>query len=141
MAEQPYATVSIDDLELREVEGIEPGLRAVGYELRPEESRPNVWEYEAGESSRRHRHDRQEEVYLVLSGRFELAAGDETVPLEPGDVVVVPPDTWRTLTAVEAGRVFVYGAPPVADDDTVETDVSGERPGEGDADDPGDDRA
>lgn len=118
-----YATVSIDDLELREVEGIEPGLRAVGYELRPDESRPNVWEYEAGESSRRHRHDRQEEVYLVLSGRFELAVDEETVDLKRGDVAVVSPESWRTLTAVEDGRVFVYGAPPVADDDTVEAEV------------------
>lgn len=118
-----YATVSIDDLELREVEGIEPGLRAVGYELRPDESRPNVWEYEAGESSRRHRHDRQEEVYLVLSGRFELAVDEETVDLKRGDVAVVSPESWRTLTAVEDGQVFVYGAPPVADDDTVEAEV------------------
>lgn len=117
-----YSKVNVDDLELRDVEGIEPRLRAVGYELRPAESRPSVWDYEAGDQMRRHRHDRQEEVYLVLSGRFEMDVEGDTVDLEPGDVVVVPPEDRRSLTALETGRVFVYGAPPVKDGEDDEDD-------------------
>ena len=56
-----YDKTGLDDLEPREVEGIEPDLKAVGYQLRPEEMRPSVWEFAAGETNNWHRHEAQEE--------------------------------------------------------------------------------
>lgn len=111
-----YEKCSLDDLELIDVDDIEPGLKAVGYELRPERMRPSVWEYAPGESNNRHRQQEQEELYLVLDGRLEMTVDGETFEVETGDVVVVPPDSWRQLTAVESSRLFVVGAPNVKDD-------------------------
>lgn len=111
-----YAKVSLDDLELREVDGIEPGLRAVGYELRPSEMRPSVWEFDAGESNNRHRQREQEELYVVLDGELRMEVDGEEFDVESGDVVVVSPESWRQLTARTASTVLVVGAPNVADD-------------------------
>lgn len=111
-----YEMRSLDDLEPIDVDDVEPDLKAVGYELRPERMRPSLWVYEAGESNNRHRQEEQEELYLVLEGRLEMTVDDETFEVEAGDVVVVPPESWRQLTATEASEVFVVGAPNVKDD-------------------------
>lgn len=111
-----YAKVSLDDLERRDVDGIEPALLAVGYELRPSKMRPSVWEFAPGESNDRHRQGEQEELYVVLEGRLEMEVDGETFPVTAGDYVVVPPESWRQLTAGEASRVLVVGAPNVRDD-------------------------
>lgn len=114
-----YAKANVDDIETRDVETIEPQLKAVGYELRPSEMRPSVWVYDEGESNNPHYQREQEELYHVLSGRFEMTIGEETTELEPGDVVVVEPAAIRQLTCREAGEVFVVGAPNVSDDGVV----------------------
>lgn len=111
-----YSKVTMDDLETRTVEDIEPGLRAVGYELQPEKMRPSVWEFGAGQSNRRHRQREQEELYVVLEGSFEMVVDQETFEIEAGDFVVVAPESWRQLTALEESTLFVVGAPNVKDD-------------------------
>lgn len=111
-----YERTNLEKLESREVDGIEPLLLAVGYELRPEKMRPSAWIFEAGESNRRHRQREQEELYLVLAGRLEMTVDEESFEIEAGDVVVVPPESWRQLTAIEDSDVFVVGAPNVKDD-------------------------
>lgn len=114
-----YTHRNIDDVDPQEIEGIEPRLRAIGYELRPAEMRPSVWEYAEGESNNRHRQGEQEELYVVLSGRFEMEIDEETVELSEGDVIVVSPDAWRRLTALEDARLLAVGAPNVSDDGIV----------------------
>lgn len=114
-----YTHRTIDDVDPQEIEDVEPRLRAIGYELRPDEMRPSVWEYAAGESNNRHRQGEQEELYVVLSGRFEMEIEGERIDLAEGDTVVVDPDAWRQLTASEDSRLLVVGAPNVSDDGIV----------------------
>lgn len=115
-----HAKVSLGDVDSRQIEGIEPTLRSIGYELQPDTMRPAVWEFERGEATNRHRHEQQEELYAVLEGRLDVEVDDETVSVEAGDYIVVPPESWRQLTATEASRVLVVGAPNVADDAIVD---------------------
>ena len=118
-----FSRVSLQDLELRSVDDIDQRVKAVGYELRSEEMRPNVWVFEEGDAGNRHYHREQEELYLVLDGRFRMEIEDETIELEPEDVVVVPAEAWRQVTALEDGRLFVVGAPNVVDDGIREGDA------------------
>ena len=111
-----YSKLSLGELESRNVDDIEPDLKAVGYELRPKKMRPSHWLFEPGESNNWHRHEEQEELYLVLDGRLEMTVDDEIFEIESGDVVVVPPESWRQLSAIERSEVFVVGAPNVKDD-------------------------
>ena len=111
-----FSRVSLDDLESRSVDDLDQRVKAVGYELQPEAMRPNVWVFEDGDTGNRHHHREQEELYLVLDGRFRLELDDEALELEAEDVVVVSPEEWRQVTALEDGTLFVVGAPNVADD-------------------------
>lgn len=111
-----YERVSLDDVEPRDIDDLEPALRAVGYELRPSEMRPSVWEFDAGDANNRHRQEKQEELYVVLEGRLEMEVEGETFTITDGDYVVVPPESWRQLSAEESSRVLAIGAPNVADD-------------------------
>jgi quercetin dioxygenase-like cupin family protein len=118
------AHVSLDDLDAVPVDGADTdaSVLPVGYELRPSKMRPAVWTLPAGESTPYHRQREQEELYLALSGRFEVRLGDgdeETFEFGPRDVLVVEPDVARQLTALEDGELFVVGAPNVKDDGVV----------------------
>ncbi|PSP86413.1 cupin domain-containing protein [Halobacteriales archaeon QS_1_68_17] len=132
-----YDRVTLDDVEERDVEGIEPGLLAVGYHLRPGKMRQSVWQFDAGESNNWHRQREQEELYVVLDGTFEVTVGSdegakngpghdpdgdgadgtpETFEIARGDFLVVPPESWRQVTAREPATLLVVGAPNVKDD-------------------------
>jgi quercetin dioxygenase-like cupin family protein len=124
-----YEKTGLADLETRDAEGIEPGLKAVGYQLRPERMRPSVWEFGTGETNNWHRHGEQEELYYVLDGEFlvtvESEDGErETFELETDEVAVIPPETWRQFEALEDGRLLVVGAPNAKDDGIVESENS-----------------
>jgi mannose-6-phosphate isomerase-like protein (cupin superfamily) len=61
-----------------------------------------------------HTHHRQEEIYLLVSGRAQALVGDnELVDLEPWTAIRVPPETPRALRAVgDEDAIFVkIGAP------------------------------
>lgn len=129
-----YSKVSLDEIEAHRLDDPERTILPIGVELRPSKLRPSVWEYEAGETSNRHRQREQEELYVPIAGRFEMAIGgsdgendavdaeetvQETVALESGDYLVIDPETVRQLTAATDGRMLVVGAPNVKDDGVV----------------------
>ena len=46
--------------------------------------------------SRKHFHAKTTEYYFVVSGQGEMELGDETVAIEPGDMITVPPGVRHT---------------------------------------------
>jgi mannose-6-phosphate isomerase-like protein (cupin superfamily) len=66
-----------------------------------------------GASPRGHRHKRQEEIYVLVSGRAQAKLGDDVVELDPWTAVRVPPETPRTFRALgdEDAIVVAVGAP------------------------------
>lgn len=114
--------VNLEDLEPRDLDGIEPQLKAVGHELRTEEMRPSVWLFEAGESNNRHRQRQQEELYYVVEGEGVMEVDGEEFDIRAGDFVAVPPEPWRQITATEACTILAVGAPNVKDDAVPEGD-------------------
>jgi quercetin dioxygenase-like cupin family protein len=114
--------LALGEVQARDVDGIGPRLKAVGYELRPAKMRPSVWVFDDGETSNRHYQEEQEELYHVLSGRFVIELGEDgadELELDTGEMTVVAPETVRQVRCVEAGEVFVVGAPNVKDDGVV----------------------
>ena len=79
-------------------------------------TRGNVWRYEPGAKGRRHRHERQEETFVVLAGTLTMYLGEppERVDVPPGGLVHVDPGT--PLQAANHGDVdlvvYAYGTPP-----------------------------
>ena len=57
-----------------------------------------------------HRHEDQEEVYVVVTGSARIKIGDEIVELGQWDAVRVPGDTMRNLEAGPDGaEVIAFG--------------------------------
>lgn len=103
--------ISLSEIEEQELDGFDPLLKPIGYHLQPEHLRPSIWEYDTGESNREHRHDTQEELYTVLSGKVEITIDGKTIEMQPGDFVAVSPTEWRQVTAIEDSRLLAIGAP------------------------------
>ena len=70
-----------------------------------------------------HKHNRQEEVYVVVGGSTRIKLGDEVVDLRQWDAVRVPKDTMRGFEAGPEGvELISIGAPNTGpgDADTVQ---------------------
>lgn len=67
----------------------------------------NLVTMQAGERSRIHLHERQEEVYLVLEGELTLAVEGKDHPLGEGEVARVAPAVRRQLVNRRPQRLVV----------------------------------
>lgn len=74
--------------------------------------------------TRGHRHKRQEEIYVLVSGRAQAKLDGEVVDLEPWTAIRVPPETVRALRAVgDEDAVFVaIGAPNTGPGDGIDVE-------------------
>jgi quercetin dioxygenase-like cupin family protein len=75
-----------------------------------------LWRLEPGQASTRHRHIRQDEIYVLLAGRGRVRVGGELLTLEPLSALYVDSDTVRQVfNDTEADALWlVVGAPPEA---------------------------
>lgn len=73
-----------------------------------------LWRIEPGQASTKHRHDEQEELYVLLEGSGRVRVGDEVLTLGPLDSLLVAPDTVRQLfNDTDADQLWlVVGVPP-----------------------------
>lgn len=119
-----YSLTTLENVESRDLEEIEPTLLPIGLELGPEKLRPSVWQYEKGEENTYHRQREQEELYVILEGTVDVTIerddDRDVVTLTKHDCLVVPPESWRQLRALEESTVLVVGAPNVKDDSILE---------------------
>ena len=107
MAKEPikgegWTVSSIDDL------GEGPGFRKVRSALGVTEFGVNAIVLPPGYTSRRHFHERQQELYLVLSGEIELELDGDKHTLGPGGLARVDPPTVRALRNTSESDEAVY---------------------------------
>ena len=55
-----------------------------------------------------HKHDREDELFLVLHGSFEMQFRDRTVPLQQGELIVVPRGAEHCPRAESEVHVLVF---------------------------------
>jgi len=62
-----------------------------------------------------HKHEAQEEIYIVLNGKGLIYLDGELVDLIPGDVVRVNPEVYRALKADDESELIclIVGALPI----------------------------
>jgi quercetin dioxygenase-like cupin family protein len=76
-----------------------------------------LWRLAPGQASTRHRHDGQEELYVLLEGTGRMRIGDDdALTLAPLSAVLVEPSAVRQLfnDTAEDALWLVVGAPPEA---------------------------
>lgn len=83
-------------------------------QLEASELGARLWRLEPGQASTRHRHRRQEELYLLLEGTGRIRIDGELLTLAPRDAVLIEPVSVRQLfNDTEAEQLWlVVGAPP-----------------------------
>jgi mannose-6-phosphate isomerase-like protein (cupin superfamily) len=89
-------------------------IRFLRTDLNCEHCGVTVARYKPGFAANGHTHNRQEEIYMLVSGRAQALVGDnEVVDLEPWTAIRVPPETPRALRNIgDEDAVFVkIGAP------------------------------
>jgi len=86
-----WAVATVDDL------GEGPGFRKVRRALDVTEFGVNAIVLPPAYTSRRHFHERQQELYVVLSGEIEFELGDATHTLGPGGLARVDAPVVRAL--------------------------------------------
>jgi mannose-6-phosphate isomerase-like protein (cupin superfamily) len=86
----------------------------LGKQLEAEGMGARLWRLRPGQASTLHRHQRQEELYVLLEGRGRIRVGEESLELGPLDALLVPPDAVRQIfNDTEAEALWlVVGAPP-----------------------------
>jgi uncharacterized cupin superfamily protein len=107
MAKEPikgegWTVSSIEDL------GEGPGFRKVRSALGVTEFGVNAIVLPPGYTSRRHYHERQQELYLVLRGEIELELDGDKHTLGPGGLARVDPSTVRSLRNTSESDEAVY---------------------------------
>jgi mannose-6-phosphate isomerase-like protein (cupin superfamily) len=59
-----------------------------------------------------HRHERQEELYLIVSGSGRMKIEDQIIQVKAWDAIRVPQDQMRAFEAGEEGlELLAFGAP------------------------------
>ena len=81
-----------------------------------------LWRLTPGQSSTRHRHITQTELYIVLAGTGRIRIGDELYTLEPLSTALVEPEVVRQVFNDTDADVlwYVVGTPPEAVASTLE---------------------
>jgi uncharacterized cupin superfamily protein len=97
-----WAVASIDDL------GDGPGFRKVRQALEVTEFGVNAVVLPPGYESRRHFHDRQQELYVVISGEIEFDFDGAKQTLGEGGLARVDAPTVRSLRNTSATDEAVY---------------------------------
>ena len=74
-----------------------------------------------GGRTRRHKHERSEEIYHIVAGEGLMTLGDSTFKVEVGDSVCIPPGSMHCIanTGQVPLRILCACAPPYAHGDTV----------------------
>ena len=63
-----------------------------------------------------HRHERQEELYVIVDGGGSMKLGDEVVPVRQWDVIRVGPETMRAAEGGPDGLEFLAFGAPIAEE-------------------------
>jgi uncharacterized cupin superfamily protein len=87
----------------------------LGKQLEAQSLGARLWRLQPGQASTRHRHVRQEELYVLLEGRGRMRIdAEEPLTLAPLDSILVDADSSRQLFNDTDGDQLwlVVGAPP-----------------------------
>jgi len=72
----------------------------------------------AGSATDRHYHKLSEEFYFLLEGRGTMEIDGQEREVIPGDAILIKPNAWHQITALEPLRFLCCCAPAYSHEDT-----------------------
>ncbi len=80
-----------------------------------------LWRLRPGQASTWHRHEQEEELYVVLEGCGRIRVDDETLELGPLDSLLVEPDSMRQIfNDTDADSLWLVVGTPQSPANTLE---------------------
>jgi uncharacterized cupin superfamily protein len=80
-----------------------------------------LWRLKPGQASTRHRHQAEEELYVLLEGRGRVRVDGELLELEPLDALLVEPRSLRQLfNDTDADQLWLVAGAPRGPANTLE---------------------
>ncbi|MCD1295980.1 hypothetical protein CUJ83_13335 [Methanocella sp. CWC-04] len=76
--------------------------------------------------TKRHIHEKSQEVYYILKGRGVMTLGERSFDVKEGDAILIPPGTSHKIknTGDSGLRILCICTPPYSHDDTILTGSS-----------------
>ena len=111
-----YRTLPADDAFWRPSNQLGVLNTDLGKQLEAGTLGARMWRLTPGQTSTRHRHRTQGELYVVLEGTGRIRIGEDLLTLPPLSALYVEPETIRQIfnDTDEDALWFVVGAPPEA---------------------------
>jgi mannose-6-phosphate isomerase-like protein (cupin superfamily) len=124
MSDSPYTVVNLKEVEdLAAKLGVAPNLESRFAREALELEKSGLTYFRIGPGFRvpfGHRHEQQEEVYLVVSGSVRMKLDEEIRELGAWDAIRVAPQIARGIEAGPNGaEVVAFGAPKVKDSEML----------------------
>jgi uncharacterized cupin superfamily protein len=80
-----------------------------------------LWRLAPGQASTKHRHDAEEELYILLEGQGRVRVDEEVLTMEPLDTLLVEPSSVRQLfNDTEADQLWLVAGAPRGPSNTLE---------------------
>ena len=55
-----------------------------------------------------HKHDAEDELFLVIKGAFDMELEDQTLPISEGEFVIIPKGTMHRPVAKEEAHILLF---------------------------------
>ena len=55
-----------------------------------------------------HKHDDEDEMFLVIKGSFQMELRDQTITIEPGEFIVIPRGVEHKPVAIEECEIVLF---------------------------------
>ncbi|PWT73247.1 MAG: cupin domain-containing protein [Bacteroidetes bacterium] len=55
-----------------------------------------------------HKHDHEDEMFLVIKGKFKIELREKTIELNPGEFVIIPKGVEHKPSSVEESHVLLF---------------------------------
>jgi len=55
-----------------------------------------------------HQHENEDELFLVIAGSFQMELRDKTIPLYPGEFIIIPKGVEHRPVAQEEAQVLLF---------------------------------
>lgn len=76
-----------------------------------------------------HKHDAEDEMFLVVFGNFDMQLRDKTINLQQGDFIIVPKGTEHRPVAVEEVHVMLFEPASTLNTGGEENELTRHEPG------------
>lgn len=109
-----YRGMSYTKVNYESVEPVADAMHFLSEPLESEQLGVTVVRCKPGWRGMKHDHvdNQHEEVYVLIEGSAEVRVDGETVSMEPGDAVWIPPDSTRQIVNGEDESAFVLVSAP-----------------------------